>query len=303
LPSAKEEFTERVNRLLREGRDLPEEVIRRMIRELEDARRDALARLAGLPNEGYTRFQLDAVRQDLDRLLDELGRRLTNQVGQGQRRGFEIGRDVVDEPFGRAGLGVSYGRLPLEDLAAATDYSAIAITNITNETRGLINAALRRSLMGGKPFHETINEIAGALGGTEKGPPSLWSKAGERAFRIAATEIPTVQAIASDARIGQMAERYGKGAVQKDWRHHPVARVPRVGHLLLGASPPIPVDQRFVNPDTGATLRFPHDQAVEPAAQSASENIQCSCAMAPHIAASSALDKRLEESRARALAA
>jgi hypothetical protein len=303
MATAREEFVERVNRLLREGRDLPEEVIRRMIRELEDARREALARMAGLPNEGYTRFQLERVEQDLGRLLDELGRRLGAQVGAGQRRGFDIGAAVVDEPFGRAGLGFSFGRLPLEQLAAATDYSARLITQISRETRGQIDLALRRSLIGGKPFAETIREIAGALGGTEKGPPSLWSKAGERAFRIAATEIPTVQAIASDARIGQMAERYGKGAVQKQWRHHPVARVPRVGHLMLGASPAIPVDERFENPETGALLRFPHDSAVIPDSMSASENIQCSCSMAPHIVASSALDKRFEASRARALAA
>jgi len=292
-----------VNRLLREGRDLPEEVIRRMIRELEDARREALARLAGLPNEGYTRFQLDRVRQDLDQLLDELGRRLAQQVGQGQRRAFQVGAEVVDIPFGRAGLGFSFGRLPLEQLAVLQDYSARLITNISRETRGQIDIALRRSLIGGKPFGETIREIAGALGGTEKGPPSLWSKAGERAFRIAATEIPTVQAIASDVRIGQMADRYGKGAVQKRWVHHPVARVPRVGHILLGASPPIPVDERFINLDTTATLRFPHDPAVIPDSMSASENIQCSCSMAPHIVASSALDKQFEASRARALAA
>jgi hypothetical protein len=302
MATPREEFTERVNRLLREGRDLPEDVIRRMISEIEAARREALARLAGVPNEGYSRVQLERLQQDLDRLLDELGRRLAQQVGQGQRRGFEIGRDVVEEPFGRAGFGFTFGRLPLEQLAALTDYSALAITNISRETRGQIDIALRRSLIGGQPFHKTIQDIAGALGGTEKGPPSLWSKAGARAMRIAATEIPTVQAIASDTRIGQMAERLGKDSVHKRWAHHPVARVPRLGHVLLNDTH-VPVDERFVNPATLATLRFPHDPAVIPESRAASENIQCSCSMAPHIVASSALDERFKASRARALAA
>lgn len=307
MPSPREQFVERVNRLLREGRELPEDVIRRMIAELEGARRELLARLSSVPvradgTPGFTRFQLQNVQTDIDRLLDELSRRLGATVGAGQRRAFDIGRDVVEEPFGRAGFGFTFGRLPLDQLAVLQDYSADLITGIAGETRGRINVALRRSLIGGKPFHETIREIAGALGGEEKGPPSLWSKAGERAMRIAATEIPTAQSIASAVRLDQMATRLGKDSVQKRWAHHPVARVPRRGHLLLHGKS-IPVDELFENPDTGARLRFPHDPAVIPDALSAGENIQCSCSVAPHIVASSELDKRFERSRALALAA
>ena len=72
MPDAKDEFNERVNRLLREGRDLPEEVIRGMIRDLEAARREVLARLASLPvradgTPGYTRWQLERAEQEMAR--------------------------------------------------------------------------------------------------------------------------------------------------------------------------------------------------------------------------------------------
>ena len=225
----------------------------------------------------------------------------------GQRRGWAIGQQVVEEPFGRAGFGFTFGRLSFEDLAAAQELAAMRISQIGVETRGQIAIALRRSLSGGKPFHETIREIAGALGGEEKGPPSLWSAAGDRAFRIAATEIPTIQSVASASRINQMAARLGKDAVYKRWAHHPVARVPRIGHVLLGRKPAIPTNERFENPETGALLRFPHDpEAVNPAPKVsrwtvASEVIQCSCSVAPFIVANSELDKQFERSRSRAL--
>lgn len=300
------EFETRVSELLRRGRELPEDVIREMIRDLEAARREAQARLASLPvradgTPGYTRFQLDNAQRDMARLLDELDRRLNAALGGGMRAGARIGAAVIEQPFGQAGFGFAFGRLPVEQLEAARELAALEISNITDDTRSRIALSLRRALTGGRPMHETINEIAGALDGSET-PPSLWSKAGQRAFRIAATEIPGIQNVAAAKRLDDMATRLGKDSVHKRWEHHPVARVPRKGHLLLSGKH-IPVDERFENPETLATLRFPHDPAVIPDTKAASENIQCSCSVAPHIVASSELDKRFEQSRARALAA
>jgi hypothetical protein len=82
-----------------------------------------------------------------------------------------------------------------------------------------------------------------------------------------------VHSLASVARINDLATRHS--GLGKLWKHIPVARVPRIGHLLA--------DGQIVKPDEpfvveGEELMYPRDPSG-----SAENTINCHCLVLPHL--------------------
>jgi len=270
--SAKAEFAAKVAELIRQARAFRPEVRKRVIELLEEARRKIVAEVAGQDAASFTSVQMQAMRAEIDRALEEFRRQLTTSVNASQAEAFRLGELIVGQPLQAAGLPApSFFGVSRDTLAIAQAYTADLITGLSKDAAAKINAAIQRSFLGGQSVAETIQQIGKALS-KGQGFSGLFSPIGERAETIALNEILRVHSIAAQARLEDAAETNPE--IKKQWVHTHIG-IPRQTHLRADGQVRA-VGQPF---DVGGEeLMFPRDPGGSP-----ENTINCHCLLRPYL--------------------
>jgi hypothetical protein len=163
---------------------------------------------------------------------------------------------------------------PVVDRAAlqvVQGYTADLINGLTHDMSAKINAAIQRAYLGGSNLQQLVEQIGGTLeGGKFSG---LFSQAGEKAMSISTNEIMRIHSLASVARIDDLAPHHP--GLMKGWKHIPVARVPRIAHVLADGQLRKPGEAFEVG---GEKLQYPRDPSGSP-----ENTINCTCLVYPHL--------------------
>jgi hypothetical protein len=265
-------YAQQLDALTRQAEALTPEARIRIVKLLDEANREILADLARSKPGSYNAARLQALKAQIDRVMEQFARQASSQVSDLERQAYQKAAQSVDATVaaGTGGLMVQ----PVIDTAAlqvVQGYTADLITGLTRDASSKINAAIQRAYLGGANLEQLVEQIGSTLeGGKFSG---LFSQVGERAMTIATNEIMRVHSLASMSRIKALAPHHP--GLSKLWRHIPVARVPRISHLLADGQIRKPGEPFLVE---GEELQYPRDPSG-----SAENTINCHCLLVPHI--------------------
>jgi hypothetical protein len=265
-------YAQQLDALTRQAEALTPEARIRITKLLRDANREILADVARSEPGSYNAARLQALKAQIDRVMEEFAKQAASQVSDLEQKCYEQTARSIDATVS-AGVG-SVAVQPVIDVAAlqvVQGYTADLITGLTRDMSSRINASIQRAFLGGSNLEQLVAQIGSTLeGGKFSG---LFSQVGERAMMIATNEIMRVQSLASVARINALAENHP--ALGKMWKHIPVARVPRISHLLADGQVKKPGEPFLVE---GEELQYPRDPSG-----SAENTINCHCLVIPHL--------------------
>lgn len=265
-------YAQQLDALTRAAEALTPEARERINKLLREANREILADVARSEPGTYNAARLNALKAQVERVMDEFARQAASQVSDLESSAFQSAGQSVNATVA-AGTG-SLAVHPVLDSAAlqvVQGYTADLITGLTRDMSAKINASIQRAFIGQSNLQDLTAQIGSALeGGKFSG---LFSQVGERALSIATNEIMRVQSLASVARINALKDQHP--GLMKQWKHIPVARVPRIGHLRA--------DGQLRKPDEpfdveGEALMYPRDPSG-----SAENTINCHCLVIPYI--------------------
>lgn len=267
-------YAEQLASLTRAAEALTPEARRRIAKLLDDANKEILADIARSTPDSYNAARLEALKAQIDRVMQQFAQQASAQVSSLEQQTYASAAQAVS-----ASVSAATGTLAVQpvldqaQLQIVQGYTADLISGLTHDAAAKINAAIQRAALGGSNLSSLVAEIGGAL---EDGKFSgLFSQVGERAMTIATNEIMRVQSLASVARINALAPQHGN--LMKMWRHIPVARVPRIGHLLADGQLRKPDDPFTVEDED---LQYPRDPSG-----SAENTINCHCLVIPYFGA------------------
>jgi hypothetical protein len=222
-------YAQQLDLLTKQAEALTPEARRRIVKLLDDANREIMADVARSNPESYNAARLHALKAQIDRVMQEFAQQAASQISDFEDKTYRQTALQVDATIS-AGTG-SLMVQPVIDralLQVVQGYTADLITGLTHDMSARINAAIQRAALGGSNLQQLVEQIGRTLEGGEFS--GLFSQVGERAMSIATNEIMRVQSLASVARINDLAPHHP--GLAKRWLHIPVARVPRVSHLL-----------------------------------------------------------------------
>ena len=283
------EFAARMREALAQSKKLEGEALQRALALLKDAHKDVLGRITSAgasasSSGGFSRFQLNEVKRELEARLAELERALATNVSGYQAVAFDEGVKRADSMIQLAtGTTQSLGAVDRTLLGVAQNYSADLVKGLVDSQRARLTQILQRSVLGGLDMTEIVREIGRTINtGAAK-------NATARALTIARTEILRMESVAQQSRFEQAREAGAK--MQKQWFHVPEPN-PRPDHLDVHGQIQ-DVDQPFVV--GGEELMFPRDPAA-----SAANTVNCRCRMLPFVPG---LSKEISAAFAEAMAA
>lgn len=265
-------YAQQLDLLTKQAEALTPEARRRIVKLLDDANREILADIARSNPESYNAARLQALKAQVQRVMAEFAQQAASQISDLEDRTYRQTALQVDATIA-AGTG-SLMVQPVVDralLQVVQGYTADLITGLTHDMSARINAAIQRAMLGGSNLTQLVTQIGQTLEGGEFS--GLFSQVGERAMSIATNEIMRVQSLASVARINDLAPHHpGLG---KRWLHIPVARVPRISHLLADGQIRKPDEPFLVE---GEELQYPRDPSGSP-----ENTINCHCLVQPYL--------------------
>lgn len=265
-----EQFAAKVQQLIAQSRALPPEAKAVVAELLNEARKRIIAEIADLDPSSFLYAQRTALKNSIDRSMEQFRAQATQQVEQLEEKSFQQTLGTASSPLAAAGYDVAaLGQVSRSALTIVQGYTADLITGISRKAAADINAAIARAFLGGQSTSDIIAQIGRALGGGKF--DGLFGPIGERATTIAVNEVLRVQSLAGQARLEQMAERHPD--LQKKWVHLPAAKVPRIMHIAASGQT-VPVDKPFVV--AGEELMFPRDPNGSP-----ENTINCHCVSVP----------------------
>ena len=264
-------YAQQLDALTRQAEALTPEARLRILKLLKEANREILADVSRSEPGSYNAARLQALKAQVDRVMEEFARQASSQVSELERKTYEQTARQVDATVS-AGTG-ALAVQPVIDTAAlqvVQGYTADLIGGLTHDMSSRINAAIQRAFLGGSNLEQLVTQIGSTLEGGEFS--GLFSQVGKQAMTIATNEIMRIQSLASVARINALAPHHD--GLMKRWKHIPVARVPRIGHLLADGQDRKPGEPFLVE---GEELQYPRDPAG-----SAENTINCHCLVIPH---------------------
>lgn len=265
-------YAEQLDALTRAAEALTPEARLRIEKLLRDANREILADVARSEPGSYNAARLAELKAQIERVMEEFAQQASSQVASLESTAYSQAGQSINATVA-AGTG-SLAVHPILDQAAlqvVQGYTADLITGLTRDMSARINASIQRAFLGHASLQDLVSQIGSALeGGKFSG---LFSQVGERALSIATNEIMRVQSLASVARIDALKDQHP--GLMKQWKHIPVARVPRVGHLLADGQVRKPGEAFDVE---GEALQYPRDPSGSP-----ENTINCHCLVIPYI--------------------
>lgn len=266
MSDRQQQFAAKIAELVKQSRALPPQAQAAIVELLEEAKKRILGEVASLDPKSFTFAQRNALKAQIDNALAQFRAQATQKINALQEDAARNGNAIVDGPLQSIGVDYSLGRLSTSTLSIAQGYTADLISGLSAKAAADVNAAIARAFLGGQNMSDIIAQISKALG---KSSPTA-----DRAITIANNEILRVQSIATQARMEQLAERHP--ALQKEWLHIPIARVPRPGHIIASGQV-VDVDKPFIV--EGEELMYPRDPNGSP-----ENTINCHCLSRPYIA-------------------
>ena len=265
-------YAQQLDLLIRQAEALTPEARRRIIKLLDEANREILADVARSNPESYNAARLQALKAQIDRVMNEFAQQASSQVSK-------LEEDAYRETALQIDITVAAGTdtlavQPIVDramLQVVQGYTADLISGLTRDMSARINAAIQRAYLGGSNLQQLVTQIGQTLEGGEFS--GLFSQVGERAMTIATNEIMRVQSLASVARINDLAPHHP--GLMKRWLHIPVARIPRISHLHADGQVRKPGEPFLVE---GEELQYPRDPNG-----SAENTINCHCLVQPYL--------------------
>lgn len=252
---------------------LPNEAVGAMREQLEAARRQVLAELAGAPVDTFTAARARALVARLEDVLARFGERYVDAVAPVQADLYMAGQALVAEPLVASGTTLFAPIASRRQLEAAQAFQALLISNASAATVNAISQRLQLGVLRGESVFEIAREVAGSLEG-----PGPFGSLAARAETITRTELGRIQAIASQASLRET--RAMVPDLKKQWRHSGNAGPwRREGHIesdgqvvdVEGAFR-VRKDARYPYED----LRYPLDPAGSP-----ENTINCGCLSLP----------------------
>ena len=265
-------YAEQLDLLTRQADALSPEARRRIVKLLDQANREILGDLARTAPGSYSAARLAALKAQVDRVMEEFAQQASSQISDLEEKTFRTTAVQVEATVAAGTGGVMVH--PVVDralLQVVQGYTADLISGLSRDMSARINAAIQRGALGGLNLQQLVEQIGSVLeGGKFSG---LFSQAGERAMSIATNEIMRVQSLASVARINGLAPHHP--GLMKRWKHIPVARVPRISHILANNQDRKPGEPFLVE---GEELQYPRDPSGSP-----ENTINCHCLVIPHL--------------------
>jgi hypothetical protein len=269
-------YADEIDTLLRSVDRLEEQVVRRAIGLLTEARRRIVARLAELPGEKFEAYFLGTMQAEVEAQIDRYAREYQSYLTEESRTWWDMGREFVDRPLSTAGASSIIVQLPsLEPrfVDILTSYRASLISGIADHAVDRITTELQLGVLGGKTPFEIQRTVADILS-TQRGPTGNYRSVAADAERIVRTELNRSFNMATVSRQEQFQDRvqqvFPEIKPRKRWLNAGDARV-RPSHArqsLLDQRPLIDAD--FIV--GGYPAKGPHDARLP-----ASESINCRC--------------------------
>jgi len=259
-------YAQQLDALTRAAEALTPEAYLRIHRLLEAANREILADLARSQPGSYNAARLQALKAQVDRVMQQFAQAVSSQIADLETQSYKQAAASVDATVA-AGTG-ALAVHPVVDTAmlqVVQGYTADLIGGLTHDMSAKINAAIQRGFMGGFNLQQLTGQIGTVL--NDGAATGLFSQMGHHAMMIATNEIGRLNSLASITRIRALAPHHpGLG---KGWRHIPVAKVPRIAHILANGQVRQPEEPFLVG---GEELMYPRDPNG-----SAENTINCSC--------------------------
>jgi F like protein len=274
-----ETFDKTTQQMLDEAKKLSPEAIAQILRDLNAAHDEVVARIARSTARSYGQAQLANMQQQIEQTMAYFARQAGVTLNDSQKKAFDLGSEIVDRPHAAAGSYPLLGAISRIQLEVNQAYTLTKLQNVSAEAVARINDLLHRVFMGGTSIQEVERRIgAELLGGGEV--PSFFSAAGKRAALITHNEIHRMQNLGAQARLQSLAQRAidrgDKSTIGKEWRHTLAPDMsPRPGHVKLNGTV-IPVKEKFVDEVTGDELLFPGDPDADESATTG-----CKCYLLP----------------------
>jgi hypothetical protein len=256
-------YAQQLDALTHAAEALTPEAVKRIRQLLDEANKEILADLARSDPKSYNAARLHALKaQQASSEVEKLQEQVYRQSAQGVDATVAAGTGTlaVQPVIDRAALQVIQG------------YTSDLIGGLTRNASAKINAAVQRAYLGGTDLAQLTQQIGTARYGEEF--TGLFSQVGEHTLNVALNEMRRVQSVASFTRIRDLAPMHPK--MGKGWRHIPVARVPRISHILANGQVVAPEMPFIIG---GEELMYPRDPNG-----SAENTINCSCLLYPAIA-------------------
>ena len=263
------QYERRVRKMIDENTKLSTRVFRKMKRHLEDARERVVQMITNA--QGWNAYYYQQYKQELDNILAELERVLSNELQQGLEGGFNSVEEVLRYMIEHFNLNVSFPVLTLEVLGVSADYSADLVKGLTSELRKRLNLYISQTCLGQMDPYQLIKLVKDQV----VDQPLTFGAVETRAEAIARTEIARVYNTAQRIQIeklGQAMEQTGL-QLKKMWVHSHVGKNPRPGHLALDGKK---VDYKDYFVVGGHKAWGPHDPGLP-----ASEVVNCGCGIVP----------------------
>ena len=264
-------YAQQLDALTRSADALSPEARKRILKLLDDANKEIISDLARTPDGSYSSARLQMLKAQVDRAMQEFAAQAGAQMATMLADAYRTTSIAVDSTVAAASGGVLVPpEIDRAELQVVQGYTADLITGVSRDASAKINAAIQRGFLGGANLQQTVEQIGRALEGGEFS--GLFSEVGKRAMSIATNEVMRVNSLASMSRIRALAPHHpGLG---KRWLHVPVARVPRIGHLLAQGQIRKPEEPFLVE---GEDLMYPRDPSGSP-----DNTINCHCLVQPY---------------------
>ena len=265
-------YVAQVQRLINGARSLSPEARTAIEKALADADRDILGRIAQVDPQSYTAAQLTSLRYAIDQAMAKFRVDATQTVNDLQAKAATMANADMSATVGAAlGVGQPIGTVNMQTVRIAQGYAADLISGLSADAAAKVKGVVQRAFLGGQSMSEIVEQVGRAMeGGNFSG---IFTEVGDRAMRVAFNEILRVHSISGQARLEDLAKR--NQSIKKKWIHIPVARVPRISHMLADGQT-VPVDEPYIV--EGEELMFPRDPSGSP-----ENTIYCHCVSVPWI--------------------
>ena len=258
MASAKEKaFQRKVRDLIKRANRLEGEEVKKVVRLLNDARKEVIAQVASTEWQAY---YLPQMKGAIERAMQEFGNQYGVDLRDAQMGFWEHGMDSVDLPLRAAGVVMAIPEIDTTALSIMQGYSSDLVEGLTRDAIKKINTEVSLGIMGQKqPF-----DVMKAVGRNLK-DKSIFKSIAQRAETIVRTEAGRVLEAAGQAR--KEAATTVVPGLQKQWHYGHSPKMPRLDHMRAHGQVR-DVDKPFNV--GGEELMYPKDPAG-----SARNTIQC----------------------------
>ncbi len=264
MTSKQKRFNAQVNGLVKNVGKLEDAEVRKVIKMLDQARKEVAATVASTEWQVY---YLPQMQKAIERAMHDFGTQYATQMRDIQRDFWAHGVELFDIPAQAIGLNVLLPALDVAQLSIMQGFSADLITGLERSAIEQINREISLGLMGQKTSYDVMQAV-----GRNLKDKSIFRSIAERADVITRTEANRVLSAATQARLTDAAAKIP--GLMKEWKHSTYVKMPRQSHVSADGQKR-PVDEMF---DVGGEkLMYPRDPRG-----SASNTIKCHCYVVPY---------------------